>query len=55
MCHVVISERAVREAFENLERTKQGMGLWVNEGKTKYMEVTTRPTDQNVSKVCELV
>jgi hypothetical protein len=45
------SERAVREAFENLERTAREMGLRVNEGKTKYMEGTTRPTNQKVLKV----
>jgi hypothetical protein len=49
------TERAVREAFENLERTASEMGLRVNEGKTKYMEVTTRPANQKVLKVknCE--
>jgi hypothetical protein len=45
------TEKAVREAFENLDRTAQEMGLWANEGKTKYMEVTTRPTGQKIFKV----
>jgi hypothetical protein len=45
------SERAVREAFENLERTAQEMGLRVNEGQTEYMEVTTRPTNRKVLRV----
>jgi hypothetical protein len=34
------TERAVKEAFENLERTVREMGLWVNKGKTKCIEVT---------------
>jgi hypothetical protein len=45
------TERAVREASENFERTARQMGLRVNEGKTEYMEVTTRPTNQKVLKV----
>jgi hypothetical protein len=34
---------AVREAFKNLGRTACEMGLQVTEGKTKYMDITTRP------------
>jgi hypothetical protein len=45
------TKRAVREAFENLERTAREVGLRVSEGKTKYLEVTTRPTGPNVFKV----
>jgi hypothetical protein len=45
------SGRAVREAFEKLEKTAREMGLRVIEGKTKYIEVTTRPTNQKVLKV----
>jgi hypothetical protein len=45
------SERAGREAFQSLERTAREMGLRVNEGKTKYMEVITRLTNRKVRKV----
>jgi sorting nexin-29 len=45
------TETAVREVFENLEITAREMGLQVNEGKTTYMEVTSRPTNQKVLKV----
>jgi hypothetical protein len=33
-------ERAVREAFENVERTVREMELWANEVKTQYIDVT---------------
>jgi hypothetical protein len=42
------TKRAIREAFENLEGNAREMGLRVNEGKYKYMQVTTRPTGQKV-------
>lgn len=38
-----MTQNAVREAFENLGRTTCEMGQPVNEGKTKYMDVTIRP------------
>jgi hypothetical protein len=38
------SERDVKEAFIKLNNEEQQMGLNINEGKTKYMEITAKPT-----------
>jgi sorting nexin-29 len=38
------SERDVKEAFIKLNNEAQKMGLNINEEKTKYMEITAKPT-----------
>jgi sorting nexin-29 len=38
------SERDVKEAFIKLNNEAQQMGLNINKGKTKYMEITAKPT-----------
>jgi hypothetical protein len=37
-------ERDVKEAFIKLNNEAQNMGLNINEEKTKYMEITAKPT-----------
>jgi hypothetical protein len=39
------SPEIVKEAFTNFERRGQEVGLMVNEGKTRYMEMATRATN----------
>ena len=38
------SERSIRDAFTSLDTEAQQMGLKINESKTKYMEVTRKPS-----------
>jgi uncharacterized Fe-S center protein len=39
------SPKMIKEVFANFERIRQEMGLMTNEEKTKYVEVTNRPTN----------